>query len=263
MLRLLEAFLESVPQLLLQLYIVLDRQECSLVQSEPSFLSIHDFTSTSLTLLSFAVLGMSFSFVNAAWALVDYRQCLRRSLPDVKETPCGLPTAIYLFYKLFTITSRVLGYALLLIFSIYSTVGLTIVWLLGTIWTHRLHTDFCSSQSLEFLYRAVVGVVLTFTFFNVKGQGTKDAMITYYFLHSLVNVLSLLLLAIVRPELLTVTVLLCISVLMAACSVLGLGCLILHYLLLHPTEAWREADEVDGLGIKAESKMRLKDFLYP
>lgn len=206
---------------------------------------------------------MSFSFVNAAWALVDYRQCLRRSLPDVKETPCGLPTAIYLFYKLFTITSRVLGYALLLIFSIYSTVGLTIVWLLGTIWTHRLHTDFCSSQSLEFLYRAVVGVVLTFTFFNVKGQGTKDAMITYYFLHSLVNVLSLLLLAIVRPELLTVTVLLCISVLMAACSVLGLGCLILHYLLLHPTEAWREADEVDGLGIKAESKMRLKDFLYP
>lgn len=52
MLRLLEAFLESVPQLLLQLYIVLGRQGCSLVQSKPGFLSIHDFASTLLMLPS-------------------------------------------------------------------------------------------------------------------------------------------------------------------------------------------------------------------
>lgn len=263
MLRLLEAFLESVPQLLLQLYIVLGQQECSLVQREPNLSSLFDFASTFLRLPSFAVVGMSFSFMNAAWALVDYRRCLRRSLPDVRQMPRGLPTAVYLLYKLFTITSRVLGYALLLIFSIYSTVGLAIVWLLGTAWTHRLHTDFCSSQSLEFLYRAIVGVILTFTFFNVKGQGTRDAMITYYFLHSLINVLSLLLLFVLRPDLLTLAALLCVSMLMAACSVLGLVCLVLYYLLLHPTEACREADEVDGLEIKTRSKGRLRDFLYP
>lgn len=201
--------------------------------------------------------------MNAAWSLVDYRQCLRRSLPDVKEMPCGLPTAVYLFYKLFTITSRVLGYTLLLTFSIYSAVGLAIIWLLGTVWTHCLHTDFCSSRSLEFLYRAIVGVILTFTFFNVKGQGTKDAMITYYFFHSLINILSPLLLAILRPELLTFTLFLCITVLMAAFLVFGLVCLVLYYLLLHPTEACQEADEVDNLGTQVESKMRLKHFLYP
>lgn len=212
---------------------------------------------------SLAGVGMTVSFLNAAWALVDYRRCLRRSLPDVKEMPSGVPTAIYLLYKLSTITSHILGYALLLIFSTYSTVALAFIWLVGTIWTHFLHTDFCSSRSLEFLYRAIVGVILTFTFFNVKGQGTRDVMIIYYLFHSLINIVSPLLLVILRPELLTSSVLLCVSVLMASGSVLGLVCLVIYYLRLHPTEACREADEVDGLGTREQPKQRLKDFIHP
>lgn len=201
--------------------------------------------------------------MNAAWALVDYQRCLRRSLPHTEEMPAGIPTFIYLLYKLSTITSQILGYALFLVFSTYYAVGLAIFWLLGTIWTHCLHTEFCSSRRLEFLYRAVVGIILTFTFFNVKGQGTRGAMITYYSFHSLVNVLSPVLVGLLRPDLLPFTVLLWISALMGGCSVLGLVCLVLYYQLLHPTRACREADEVDGMGIKAEPKMRLKDFLHP
>ncbi|NP_001027887.1 XK-related protein 9 [Takifugu rubripes] len=241
MLRLMEAFLESVPQLLLQLYITLGRQECSLIQS----------------------VGMTISFLNAAWALVDYRRCLRKSLPDVNEMPFGFPTVIYLLYKLGTITSHIFGYALFLIFCTYSTVALAFIWLVGTIWTHSLHTDFCSSRSLEFLYRAIVGVILTFTFFNVKGQGTRDVMIIYYFFHSLINILGPLLLFILRPELLAFSVLLCVSVLMASGSVLGLVCLVIYYLKLHPKKACREADEVDGLGTKKQPKQRLKNFIHP
>lgn len=265
MLRLMEAFLESVPQLLLQLYIALGRQEYSLIQSRTSqfFPSRCEFASMLLMHPSFAGVGMTISFMNAAWALVDYQRCLRRSLPDVKEMPSGLPTAIYLLYKLSTITSHILSYALLLIFSIYSTVALAFIWLLGTIWTHSLHTDFSSSRSLEFLYRATVGVILTFTFFNVKGQGTRNVMIIYYFFHFLINILSLLLLIILRPEFLTCLVLLCVSVLIAFGSVLGLVCLVVYYVMLHPKEACREADEVDGLGTRQQPKQRLKDFIHP
>ncbi|XP_073344464.1 XK-related protein 9 [Pagrus major] len=243
MLKLFETFLESVPQLLLQLYIVLGHAECSVMQ----------------------YLSMVFSFLNIAWALVDYRRCLRRSLPHVSEMPSGIPTAVYLLYKLCTITSHILSYALLLILSAYTTVGLTVVWLLGTTWTHLLQTDFCSSRGLEHLYRAVIGVILTFTFFNVKGQDTRVAMIIYYSFYSIINVAAPLLLAFLKPGLLqTDTVLLLtVSGIIWGCSVLGLVCLLLYYLYLHPREKWREADEVDGLEKETETIRRIRSFLQP
>ncbi|XP_042366608.1 XK-related protein 9 [Plectropomus leopardus] len=242
MLKLFEAFLESVPQLLLQLYIVLGLNEsCSVLQ----------------------YLSMAFSFFNIAWALVDYRRCLRRSLPHVKEMPSGLPTAVYLLYKLCTITSHILSYTLLLILSPYSIIGLTVLWLLGTIWTHVLKTDFCSSRKFEFLYRAVVGVILTFTFFNVKGKDIRLAMIIYYFFYVVINIVAPSLLALIKPELQTAAYLLPVSGLIFGGSVLGLVCLVLYYHQLHPKEKWQEPDEVDGLGKETHTTMRIRNFLQP
>lgn len=206
---------------------------------------------------------MVFSFLNIAWALVDYRRCLRRSLPHISEMPSGTPTVVYLLYKLCTITSHVLSYALLLILSAYTTVGLTVVWLLGTIWTHLLQTNFCSSAGLEHLYRAIIGVILTFTFFNVKGQDTRVAMIIYYSFYSIINVTAPLLLAFLKPELLQTDTLLAVSCIICGCSVLGLVCLVLYYLHLHPRENWREADEVDGLEKETENMRRMRSFLQP
>lgn len=206
---------------------------------------------------------MAFSFFNIAWALVDYRRCLRRSLPHIREMPSGLPTAIYLLYKLFTITSHILSYTLLLILSTYTTIALTVLWLLATTWTHLLQTNFCSSRGLELLYRAVVGVILTFTFFNVKGQDTKVAMVIYYVFYFLINITAPVLLALLKPELQTASFLLTVGGLILGGLVLGLVCLVLYYLLLHPREKWREADEVDGPGEETETTKRIRNFLQP
>lgn len=208
-------------------------------------------------------LSVAFSFCNIAWSLVDYRRCLRRSRPYIREMPSGLPTAIYLLYKICTITSLILSYSLLLILSIYTTVALTVLWLLATIWTHLLETKFCSSRSLEFLYRAVAGVILTFTFFNVKGQDTKVAMTTYYIFCTVINIMSPSLMALLKPELQTSTLLLTISGLICGCSVLGLVCLILYYVQLHPRRVQREEDEVDDPGKETKSLARIKNFLKP
>uniref|UniRef100_A0A8D3BW96 XK-related protein n=1 Tax=Scophthalmus maximus TaxID=52904 RepID=A0A8D3BW96_SCOMX len=239
MLKLFEAFLESNKHFCM--FMNLQKHHCPLLSD----------------------LSMASSFFNIAWALVDYRRCLRRSLPLVREMPSGLPTAVYLLYKLCTITSRILSYSLLLMLSAYSTVALTLLWLLGTTFAHSLRTDFCSSYGLELLYRAVIGAILMFTFFNVKGQDAKVAMTVYYAFHSLVNIMAPLLLALLKPELQTAMFLLPVSGLIFGGSVLGLTCLVLYYLLLHPAGKWRGSDEVDGLGQETESMGRLRNFLQP
>ncbi|XP_068160275.1 XK-related protein 9 [Antennarius striatus] len=241
MLKLFECFIESAPQLLLQLYIALGHETCSVMQYS----------------------SMALSLFNIAWTLVEYRRWLRRSLPNTKTMPSGLPTAVYLLYKLCTITSHILSYTLLLILSTYSTAALTILWLMGTIWSHLLQTNFCSSRGLEFLYRAVIGVILTFTFFNVKGQDTRVAMIIYYSFYSSINIMAPLLLGFLEPELLTTTSLLVVSGLIFGCLVLGLVCLVLYYLLLHPRDTLPEADEVDGFGNVANTTTRIEKFLQP
>ncbi|KAM8822827.1 XK-related protein 9 [Spinachia spinachia] len=247
MLKLFETFLESVPQLLLQLYIVLGHGGGSVLQ----------------------YLSMASSFFNIAWSLVDYRRCLRRSLAHIGEMPSGLPTAIYLLYKLCTITSHILSYTLLLVLSPYSAIGLTVLSLLGTAWTHVLQTNFCSSRKLELLYRAVIGVILTFTFFNVKGQDTKVHMAIYYSFHVFVNVSAPLLLGLLKPASQTEAFLLTVSGLIFAGSALGLCFLVLYYLFLHPKEKWREADEldggdtVDGAVEGTQARQRRENFLRP
>lgn len=241
MLKLFKTFLESAPQLLLQVYIILlGHKQASIFQ----------------------YLSMAFSFISMAWSLVDYRRCLRRSLPHINEMPSGIPTFVYLLYKLCTITSLILSYSLYLILSAYATVALSIIWLLMTIWINILQTNFCSSRPLEMLYRLVVGVILTFTFFNVKGQNTKVPMSIYYCTFCLINIASPILLAVLMPQFNENTILV-VDFLILAGIFIGLFCLVLYYVQLHPAVKLPDTDEVDGLSKESNGIKRIRKFLQP
>lgn len=241
MLKLFETFLESVPQLLLQLFIILGRSHGSTLQ----------------------YISVACSFVNIAWALVDYRRCLRRSLPTVREMPSGLPTAVYLLYKLFTITTHIMSFSLLLIASTYSAAAMALVWLLATVWAHCLNTKFCTSRGLECFYRAILGLVLTFTFFNAKGQNTKTEMCLYYVVYSLTNFTAPFVLLWLRPELRSAEYFLPVTCLIYIGTLLGLLSLVMYYTFLHPRGQRREADEVDGQDSEPDTMHRMKHFLQP
>nr|XP_046210924.1 XK-related protein 9 [Oncorhynchus gorbuscha] len=242
MLKLFETFLESVPQLLFQMYILLGHGHKSTIQC----------------------ICMVGSFINIAWAIVDYRRCLRRSLPQVREMPSGLPTFVYLLYKLLTITAHILSLSLFLVLSPYSTLGMAVVWLAGTLWAHWVRTDFCTSKGLERLYRIIVGVVLIFTFFNVKGQDTRWQMAVYYVLFAFVNLSGPLLLVLVRPEVNAAEYFWPVTLLIFGGTVLGLAYLLLYYTVYHPRGRSLQADELDGhMGLEREpdTTLRMRNFL--
>lgn len=159
MLRLFETYLEGCPQLILQLYAFLERGQANFSQ--------------------YMVIMVSCCAIS--WSTVDYQIALRKSLPDKNLLRGFWPKLTYLFYKLFTLLSWMLSVVLLLFVDVRTVLLLLLfLWTVGFIWAFINHTQFCNSLSMEFLYRLVVGFILVFTFFNIKGQNTKCPMSCYY-----------------------------------------------------------------------------------
>ncbi|XP_063063603.1 XK-related protein 9 [Engraulis encrasicolus] len=235
MLRLFEAFLESVPQLLLQLYIALLGH---------GHLSVFQYVS------------MVASFLSVSWAMVDWRRCHRHSRPDLRKMT-GVSTVVYLLYKFLTISVRLFSLSLLLAVTPCNLLPVGLTWVLATAWAAYLNTDFCTSRALEWLYRGVVGVVLVFSFFNVKGSNTRLSMALYYALYCLQSVTAPLQLYLSpSPHLLWLPCLPVLAAILGGLSV-GLALLGLYYGLLHPPQKEEEKegengerrvpDEVDGV----------------
>ncbi|KAL6462948.1 hypothetical protein MHYP_G00293700 [Metynnis hypsauchen] len=226
MLRLLETFLESVPQLILQLYIVLQYQHASVIQ----------------------YISMVVSFLNIAWTTVDYWRCLRRSLPNTLEMPSGFPTAVYLLYKVLTISARILSLTLLIMLHIYCIPAMVLMWLVGTVWAHVIDTDFCTSPCLEYFYRGIVGFILIFTFFNLQGKKTAVPMTVYYIISTLLNLSAPILLLLLKPMTLGSEFFLPVTAFIVVANAMGLVFLVLYYTALHP-RINRIPDEVDAPGL--------------
>uniref|UniRef100_A0A4W4GEG5 XK-related protein n=1 Tax=Electrophorus electricus TaxID=8005 RepID=A0A4W4GEG5_ELEEL len=240
MLRLFETFLESVPQLLLQLYIMLEHQHRSTLQ----------------------YISMVVSFLNIAWTTADFWRCFRRSLPGMNEVPGGISTAVYLLYKVLTITARILSLSLFILLDRFSVLAFAVVWFLGFVWAHVVKTSFCTSAWTEELYRAIVGFILVFTFFNVKGKNTKMSMTVYYALITVQNFTAPALLMLLNPSVEETDFFLPMTIVIVVAHILGLELLILYYGLLHP-QKMRVPDEVDGMRATAKSatETRLQQFL--
>uniref|UniRef100_A0A8C2FLH8 XK-related protein n=1 Tax=Cyprinus carpio TaxID=7962 RepID=A0A8C2FLH8_CYPCA len=121
------------------------------------------------------------SLLSLAWVLASYHKLLRDSRDD-KKSMSYRGALIHIFWRLFTISSRVLSFALFAsIFHIYFGIFVVVHWCAMAFWIVYGGTDFCMSKWEEVLFNMVVGIVYIFCWFNVKEGRTRFRMVIYYF----------------------------------------------------------------------------------
>ncbi|KAJ1188849.1 hypothetical protein NDU88_005606 [Pleurodeles waltl] len=158
MLRLVETFIENVPQLTLVLYIVL-------------------YNNGAATYQYFSI---CVSFFAISWAVQDYHQSLRFFLKDKHRLSCGA-VILYFIWNLFLICPRILCIAVFtVLFQYYICVHFLIIWSALQIWVWLQQTDFMKLPALEPFYRGTVALILYFSWFNVAEGRTVFRSLIYY-----------------------------------------------------------------------------------
>ncbi|CAM1311585.1 XKR6 (predicted) [Pycnogonum litorale] len=170
MLRLFESFLESAPQLVLQLYIMVTTN--------------HWTPWTGISALA--------SLISLSWGIASYSKAMRNVRPD-KAVISWTGLILQTIWRVGMVTSRVTS---LVIFAVAFKIWLVAVMafhvILAYIWVTLQKTDFCSTWVEERVYNFVVAVIYCFCFFNLKEGRSRVRMTTFYVIIFLENLLFLL-----------------------------------------------------------------------
>ncbi|XP_060760558.1 XK-related protein 8.3 [Neoarius graeffei] len=159
MLRLIETFCESTPQLSLMIYIIIHTNHAKTIQ----------YVSVIASILS------------VAWMVVDYHRSLRFFLPQ-KTKQTWLSSLIYFLWNLFLIGPRIVCVSLFTsVLSCYIFAHFLLLWLVFVVWASLQNTKFMDSKPGEWLYRATVGLIWYFSWFNVVEGRTRGRSIIYHF----------------------------------------------------------------------------------
>uniref|UniRef100_A0A8D2IPB2 XK-related protein n=1 Tax=Varanus komodoensis TaxID=61221 RepID=A0A8D2IPB2_VARKO len=232
MLRLFKTFLESTPQLILQVYILMISDNCTF--SQYVFIAI--------------------TFGSISCATLDYMIALWKSLPDKNK-----------FTK---ISSKIMYLFIVLIAGLSTACAIILVVLLwfSIIWVLKQHTAFCKTKAAEIVYRTVVGIILVFTFFNIKGERTKIPM-SVYFVSRVFLTLAIMCICIFSKSMFSVQVYLSAVIITVVITlVLGIAFLCVYYGLFHPTIYYTQdvvdgPDAVDGPRGERQETCRIRTFL--
>lgn len=111
---------------------------------------------------------------------MDYHRSLRFFLPE-KSNQTWLSSAVYFLWNLFLIGSRVVCVSLFTsVISCYVSVHFCLLWIAFVIWAALQDTKFMDSEAGEWLYRATVGVIWYFSWFNVVEGKTRSRSAIYH-----------------------------------------------------------------------------------
>ncbi|KAM8829888.1 XK-related protein 7-like [Synchiropus picturatus] len=157
LLRLLESFLKSAPQLVLQLTIMVQSQQVLPLQG----------------------LSASASLLSLSWTLSSYQKFLRDSRED-KQPLTYHAVLVHILWHVFSVGARALAFALFAsVFHLQFCIFLMAHWCVMTFWIVQGETDFCTSKWKEVIYDMLVGVIYVFCWFSVREGPTRFRMLVY------------------------------------------------------------------------------------
>ena len=175
LLRLFECFLESAPQVVLQLYI-LSKLGRRITISE-------DWVTITAVTLSIGSIG---------WSMVSYSHALRLCNKRRGFSFCGYTFQV--IYRLSMISSRIAALTLFTTeFGWFVILVVFIHWFFMIVWLTWEGTEFCSHPnhlcklSLERLFAIVMGIVYVFCFINIKEGTTRFRIMIYYLIFFVEN----------------------------------------------------------------------------
>ncbi|XP_042290824.1 XK-related protein 8-like [Thunnus maccoyii] len=158
LLRLIETFSESIPQLVLMLTIILQRGHLN-----------------PITVLK--ALG-SASAITVSVTM--YHRSMRSFLQDKKKQPPS-SLAVYFLWNLFLISSRLTALALFAsVLPCFIFTHFVCSWLVLFFFAWRSNTDFMESPCGEWLYRATVGLIWYFDWLNAVEGRTRYRTLLYH-----------------------------------------------------------------------------------
>uniref|UniRef100_A0A8C9WQ18 XK-related protein n=1 Tax=Scleropages formosus TaxID=113540 RepID=A0A8C9WQ18_SCLFO len=226
MLRLLETFLKSAPQLVLQLSIMIHSNQMYPLQG----------------------LSASASLVSLSWMIASYQKVLRDSRDD-KMSMSYKAVIVQMLWHFFTIGARTIAFALFAsVFQLYFGIFIVTHWCIMTFWIIQGETDFCMSKWEEIIYNMVVGIIYIFCWFNVKEGRTRYRMFIYYLITLAENAALTVLWYLYRgPQISDFSALIVVCVVVCSFA-LGMFFMFVYYCLLHPNGPifggqWRCAEE--------------------
>ncbi|XP_067004321.2 uncharacterized protein [Anabrus simplex] len=211
MLRLFESFMESAPQLVLQLYIMITMEDWR-----------------SWTGISAAV-----SLGSLAWAVAAYTRAMRRARPD-KKCVSWPGLALQATWHGGMVTARITTLVLFAIgFRAWLFLLIGIHWVGMTVWIIFQKTDFCQTPWEERIYNCVVGVIYCFCFFNLQEGQSRRRALAFYIITVTQNIgclgLFIGLAGMTRPWL----VLIGVGGIVGG-TILGVTSMLLYYRFFHP-----------------------------
>ncbi|RUS69149.1 hypothetical protein EGW08_023088 [Elysia chlorotica] len=209
-LRLFEAFLESAPQLVLQLYIIFHSRKGNWF--------------TGLSAVS--------SLVSLTWAMTAYSDSQRRAHCSLYQRRLVRLLMHYL-WQLFMTGSRIAAFvfcALALHNWVLAVMGGH--WLIAFIWISIRGTDFGTDCCERWVFRLVCGFIYIFVFLNLNDGISRWRITAYYVLVLLENTAMLVVFVILGDSTDGIII---AFVLVYGAYMLGLVCMAVYYSYLHPS----------------------------